>query len=1088
MKNLYTNLSRMFIMLSVMLLSTMSYAQTTVSGTVKDETGQGAPGVSIVEKGTTNGTATDTQGGFTLNVTDPNATLVFSFIGYKTQEIPVGGRSTIDVSLEPDVTALEEVVVTGYQVQRKADISGAVAVVDAEDLQTLVASSFAQKLAGRAPGVTISTSGRPGDVTNVRIRGISSFGNNDPLYVIDGVPVQDRATVLNINPNDIESMQVLKDPSTASIYGSRASNGVIVITTKKGKPGKTQLTYNGSYSTARPVKGWDDILITDADEYLDMTEQFFTNGGEALPLYVQNGALTEYIYGQSGVDGNGDPTYGPTNGNPGTYNRYTNPIMRTSPGTNWWDAITRTGKVHDHNISLTGGSEAAQFAIAAGAFKQEGVLKFNDFDRYNIRANSSFKVGNRVRIGETLNFATRSITNNVAQSEQGVLSQVYKIAPIIPVYDEGTSVDDEGLRDSFGGSKAANTGNSSNPYAMLFRERRNPQRTNNLMGNVYGELDLIKGLTFKSDYKFDVTAFNLKRFTYRTPENQENQGAQNFNEDWRNTYTWTWTNTLSYSATFAERHKLNLLAGYEALRSQFREVRSSVNNMFVTDPGIWYSLPAFGDVNSRFVEATGGENTLLSTFGKIDYSFADKYYVSATVRRDGSSRFSKANQYAVFPAFSVAWRVTGESFLPSNNILSDLKIRASWGKTGNENIPNYNYVDRWGGNVGSGFYAINGSNGSATPGYHLTNVGSESLLTNTKWEESTTTNVGFDAALFNDKLTVVLDVYTRKTEDLLYNAELPGTFGYLAPNAPFRNTASMTNNGFDLGLEYRGEITSDLSFNVGLNVSRYKNVIDRVDGLTDFFYPNATQGRIDNRLPTQININKVGYPISSFRGYRVDGIYETQEELDALDQPGAQIGGLKFRDLNGDGEIGEADLDVIGSPHPDFTYGLNLGLNYKNFDLTLFFNGSQGNEIFNYTKLFTHFRQFFANVSRDYYLSNGTGGEPRLNIDDTSSRQSSEYYVENGSYFRLGQLTLGYKVPLPAGLSGAIRGLRVYVQAQNLFTITKYSGLDPALSNANIGDFNRNIANNFINDLWTGYDVGQYPSNKNLTFGLSAQF
>lgn len=1049
-----------------------------VAGTVTDESGVTMPGVNVLVKGTGTGTATDANGRYQINVPDDAAVLVFTFVGYATTEVAVNGRSVVDVQLVPDVQTLTELVVTGYQVQRKADISGAVAVVDTEELQTLVTSSFAQKLHGRAPGVTVSTSGSPGDATNVRIRGISSFGNNDPLYIIDGIPIQDKGN-LNLNPNDIETLQVLKDPSTASIYGSRASNGVIVITTKQGKPGKTKLTFNGSYSLANSVKGWDDILITDADEYLDMTEQFFGNGNQALPNYAVNG-LPKYIYV--------NPTF--TDGtntvantvDESTYDRYSNPIMLTSPGTNWWDEITRTAKIEDYYINLSGGSENAIFSVGAGTLIQEGVLKFNGFKRYNIRANSQYKIGSRLRIGQTLNFARRSIVNSPAQSEQGVLSQVYKIAPIIPVYDIGTSVDEDGYRDSFGGSKTANTGNAANPYAMLFRGRRNVNITNNLMGSAYAEFDLITGLTFKTDFKFELNSFNGKNFSYRTPENQENQGAQNFSENWGNSSLWTWSNTLAYNKRIADSHNISVLAGYEALRGEFRNINGSLNNYFTTSPDIWYINSAFGAADTRQVSSNGGENKLLSMFGKVDYSFMDKYYFSATVRRDGSSRFSPENRFAVFPAFAVSWRISGESFMASQSLFSDLKLRASWGKTGNENIRNYNYADRWGGTVGSAFYAIDGSNGSATTGYHLTNVGTETLGLETKWEEATTVNVGLDITMLNDRLDIVLDVYERKTEDLLYNAALPGTFGYLAPNAPFRNTASMTNKGFDLGITYRGSFASDWQYSVGLNVSRYKNTIDRVDGITDFFYPNPTQGRIDNRLPTEININQVGYSISSFRGYRVDGIYRTEGELDELDQPGAQVGGLRFKDLNNDGAINDADLDIIGSPHPDFTYGLNIGLSYKNFDFSAFIFGSQGNEIFNYVKLFTHFRQFFSNVSRDYYLKNGTGNEPRLNILDTSSRQASEYYVEDGSYLRLGQVQLGYNVPLPSSWSNVVSKLKVYVQGQNLFTITDYSGLDPVLSNANIGD-GRNL-----NDIWTGFDIGQYPSNKIVTFGISAEF
>lgn len=1043
----------------------------TVTGTVTDDQGEPLIGANILVQGTSSGTITDIDGKYSVKV-DKGATLVFSFTGYSSQSVEVGNQTIIDVTMASDAELLSEIVITGYQTQRKRDISGAVSVVSADDLQTVVASSFAQKLAGRAPGVTISSSGAPGDATNVRIRGISSFGNNDPLYIIDGIPVQDKGN-LNINPNDIESMQVLKDASTASIYGARASNGVIVITTKQGKAGKTRVSYSGSISAVNPVKGWNDILITDAGEYLDMTKQFFENGGAALPTYVENGQLTQYIYPASNsVDES-------------TYDRYNNPIMKTSSGTDWWDEITRTGLVNNHTLTISGGNESATFAISAGYLDQQGVLKYNDFTRANLRANSNFKIGRRIRVGENMNIARRSVVNNPAQSEQGTLSQVYKIAPIIPVYDIGTSTGSDGKRDSFGGSKTANTGNSNNPLANLYRGQDNWNRNLNILGNVYAEVDLIDGLTFRTTYNMDYNNFNNRTFSFRSPENQENQGAQNFRESWNNFTGWTWTNTLSYKKDLNERHSLGLLAGYESIKGVFRNIDGGLNNYFTTDINVWYLNPAFGNPDTRSVGSGGSENTLVSTFGKVDYSFDDTYFISATIRRDGSSKFSDGFKYGTFPAASFAWRLSNVIFKDSPGI-TDLKLRASWGKTGNQNIQDYNFIDKFGGSIGSAFYDINGTNNTAATGYTQTSIGTLSLGSDTKWEEAETINFGIDASLFEDKLTFVLDVYTRETNDLLYNAPLPGTAGIAT--APFRNVASMKNNGFDLGLGYKNRVSNDFSWNVDLNFSRYVNEVTKIDGESTFFYPNAQQGRIDNRLPEEININQIGSPISSFRGYVVDGKFLSQGDLDALDQTGKTLGGLRFKDLNGDGQINDDDITIIGNPHPDFTLGFNLGASYKNFDFSAFFVGSFGNDIYNYTRLFTHFRQFFANVDRDYYLNNGKGDLPALNVNDTGSRSSSSYYVEDGSYVRLGLLQIGYNLPLSVSSKIGLSGLKVYVQGQNLFTITGYSGLDPALSNANIGDYSGSVQGNYLNDLWTGFDIGQYPSNKLFTFGVNADF
>lgn len=1054
------------------LLSSAIFAQ--VKGVITDAaTGEPLIGASVLVKGTAVGTVTGLDGDFSLNAKEGDV-LQISYTGFTSIERTVGSDLMVNVSLEQGV-ALDEVVVTGYQSLRKRDISGAVAVIKSDDLKNIVASSFAQKLQGRATGVTVSTSGSPGDATNVRIRGISSFNNNDPLYVIDGLPVQDKGN-LNINPSDIESMQVLKDASTASIYGSRASNGVIVITTKQGKAGKTKVSYNGSISSASSVKGWDDILITSGAEYLDMTKQFFTNGNQALPTYATGGSLPTYIYVDPAL--NGGVSVGNTV-DESKYDRYTNPIMKTSKeGTNWWDVITRTALTNDHNLTVSGGTDKSRFLVSGGILEQEGVLQYNKFSRASLRINSSFDVSKRIRIGENFNLARRNVFNSVAQSEQGTLSQVYKIAPILPVYDIGTSVDPiDGTEDSFGGSKSANTGNAGNPLAQLYRGRRNFNKNLNILGNIWAEADVIKDLTFKTQLNTDFNNANSRAFRFRTPENQEDQGAQNFNENWSNGFTWTWTNTLGYKLALGEKHKISALAGYEAIKGDFRNINGSVNDYFSTDPNIWYLNPAFGNAGTRQVGSSGSENSLVSTFGKLDYSFNDQLFLSGTIRRDGSSRFAPEFKYGVFPAFSAAYRLSSLPFLKDNALVSDLKVRASWGKTGNQSIGDYNYFDRYGGNIGSAFYAIDGSNSAPAVGYHQTAIGNYG----SKWEEAVSSNFGLDASLLNDKLTVVFDVWQRKTNDLLYPAPLAGPIAGFK-TIPFRNIAAMQNNGIDLGLGYKGSITNDLKFSVDLNLSHYKNKITQVNEGATFFYPSSQQGRIDNRLATEININQVGFPISSFRGYTVDGIFNSQAELDALDMNGKTIGGLRFKDLNGDKKINDADLGIIGSPHPDLVAGLNLGVDYKNWNVNAFINGSFGNEIFNYVKIFTHFRQFFSNVDREYYLNNGKNGTPKLNASDAGSRQASTYYVEDGSYVRLGQLQIGYNLPKATAKKFGMSNLKLYVQGQNLFTITKYSGLDPALSNANIGD-GRNL-----NDIWMGFDIGQYPSNKLVSFGVQVDF
>ena len=1035
-----------------LMMAVFAVAQVTVSGRVVDESGETLPGVNVLEVGTTNGTVTDFDGNYSL-VVSVDAEVQFSFTGFETQSISSGlNGGSFDIILKVGAEILDEVVVTGYQIQRKRDITGAVAVVETDELSELAATSFTQKLQGRATGVTVQSSGSPGDATNVRIRGISSFGNNDPLYIVDGVPVVDKFNT-GINPNDIESIQVLKDASAASIYGSRASNGVIVITTKKGKEGKTRVTYDGYVGVQNPVKGLDDILITDSRDFIQMTQDFYDNGGIDRPAYAVNDDPPTYIFP---VGEDIDES---------TYDPISNPIMKTNQsGTNWWDELTQPGIVTEHNLGVSGGGQNGSFFFGMGYLKQEGTVIHTDFERFSVRANSEFKAGERFRFGENFTLArSNGVFAPELQDEQGVITQVIKTGPLVPVYD---------IMGNWGGAKAPGLSNGDNPVAVMNKQRDNRGIFYKVLGNVWGEVDILKDLTFRSSFGVDYFDNFQPAFTFPTPENNEPTLDNGFREDWSKGFTWTWTNTLTYRHTFNDRHDLTVLAGYEAIQGKFRAIGGSLSNYFITDINAWYlNVPFSLAPDSRSVYSNGSENTLVSMFGKIDYAFDDKYLVSATVRRDGSSRFSESNRYGVFPAFSVGWRISQEGFMQNVDWIDDLKIRGGWGITGNQQIANYNYADQFGSErIGQTSYDIAGTNGSTANGYALTARGNAE----TKWEENSSINVGFDAAMFNDKFTVVFDWYTRETTDLLYQPPLPGTAGSAA--APFINVGGMKNTGVDLGLGYRTPLGSrNVTMDLQLNLSTYTNEVTSVDGDAERFFP----GGIDNRLAFPINVNQVGFPISSFNGYVVEGLFESEDELNEIDQPGAVVGGLRFKDQNGDGIINDDDWDIIGNPHPDLTIGFRAGFTFGNFDLSAFWYASIGNDIFNYNKLFTDFRQFNANASVERYENAGTGTTPALNISDQSSRNPSDYYVEDGSYLRLNQLQVGYNLPQSMMDNWGIGGIRVYLQAQNLFTITNYSGLDPALSSA---------SNDDLGDLWNGYDFGQYPNSRVISFGINAQF
>jgi TonB-dependent starch-binding outer membrane protein SusC len=1049
MKKSYSTWSRGVLVACILMLATFTFAQNRITGKVSDGDGNVVPGATILEKGTNNGVVSDADGNYAITAAGAG-TLVVSSVGYKTLEVLIGNQTVLDIVMESETASLNEVVVTGYQRLRQSDISGAASVLDMEPLKSVKASSFTQNLAGRAPGITISTSGAPGDATNVRIRGISSFGNNSPLYIIDGVPVQDQYQN-SLNPEDIESMQVLKDASMASIYGSRGTNGVIVITTKRGKTGPAKLNYSGSFGLVNSVKGYDQVMNTSSNVYAQAMKKKFPDNPSA--WYSNPSSLPKYI----------EPATNTIDEK--TYDILNRPITLTNQtGTNWWDLMTRTGKMHDHTLSVTGGNDFATFFVSGGYMKQEGVLNNNYFNRGTFRANSDFKLTKSIRIGENLMYAGVWGVNLAgiggSNNEQGVIGEYLKSTPIISQYD---------IKGNPGGHLTSATGNFKNPDVVLRENLNNNNRTNRVLGNIYGEIDVFTGVSVRSSFGIDAGGSWNRSFNY--PEAYKVGGDKennSFSEKWNNSFAWNWTNTAQFNATFNETSSFSFLLGQEAISIKSRNITGIISNYFTTDVNAWYLQSALANPDSRSIDSGGSEHRLASLFAKADLSIADKYLFSGTIRRDGSSKFL-TERYGIFPAMSVGWRVSEESFLADALWLSDLKLRASYGEMGNQDTRDYNYVDRFNGLVGGTFYDIdgdNGVNGGISTGYALTSRGNPATV----WGTSKTTNAGLDLALFNNSISLVVDVYKRNTVDLLYDPPLPGTAGSAEP--PVVNVAAMENKGFDIGLGLRKSLTENLSINTTLNVSRYKNKIVKVADNVDEF---PSKDNLTERFPqgSSVFINRKGYPISSFQGFIVEGIIKTEAERAKHTGTGAAyIGGLKFKDVNNDGVINQSDNAIIGNPHPDFTAGWNFGLTWKKLDLNTFLFGSFGNDIFNATLIQSYFMNLNSNVIKDILQKEGTGNYPKINGLDASSRSASTFYVEDGSYVRLANLMLGYRN----------KNYRVYLQGQNLFTFTKYSGVDPAVSNANIGS-----AGN-VNDLRTGYDNGNYPTNKIMTIGINLNF
>ena len=1035
-----------------------------VSGTVSSPEGQPLAGVTVTVSGTDLRAVTAPNGKYNLNNVPSDGLLTFAIVGRTPVQTSISGRTTIDVTMSR-VAYLEAVVTTGYTQQRRGDITGAVSSVPVETMERETSASVLQKLAAATPGVTVNSSGSPGSRSTVRIRGISSFQNNDPLYIIDGVPVEE--SYMNwLNPEDITSMQVLKDASAASIYGSRASNGVILIeTTKKGLVGPPRTTFRVRYGMSQPVRGYDDFLIQNSLDYFKVVRASFQNAGERTPINIYGDSLNptvpKYIYpnncGATGVCNNLDPS---------TYSYPDNLIMPGSNGTNWWKAVFGTGKVTDANLQVSGGSPENTYGVSFGLFDQAGTARYNEFKRATVRANTEFR-RNKLTFGENLAIGLERSYGGLgddALGEGGILGKNILMQPVVPVRD---------IAGNFASGKANTLGNNTNPLKLAYEGRNNVGKYNRAFGNVFGGFTPLPSLSFRSSFGFNLFQGSYGYFNGPTPENSEATAGNNIGEDQEGSNDWTWSNTATYVITYG-LSTLNLLAGQEANAGTYRRIDASMANLLNTSVNSRFIQDGLGDASTKNVTSSGSRYALLSLFGKADYNFGDRYIVSGTIRRDGSSRLGPANRWGTFPAFGLAWHMSNESFFPKNSVVSDANIRYGWGVTGNQQITPGRIVSQYNGDKGTTFYDITGSNTSIQPGYRQTSLGNQNL----KWEEDKSQNIGTDLALWDNRLNVVFEVYRRTTDNLLFDPRLPAAAGQVAP--PIVNIGSMENKGFDMSIGHRGTW-----WDMTLNGSHYKNKITAITADNDFFY-----GPIGVRLSPHPVINQVGHPIGSFYGYVSEGLFRDAADIAAhATQDGAQPGRMKFKDVNGDGKITSADETIIGNPHPNFTAGLDMNVRWHSFDLGATVFGSYGNDILDTQKQFYIFRNFSTNVRKDLLANSWTPTNlnakyPRIDKSDTYSSQISSFYVEDGSYTRLRSLVLGYTIPNDAPYLGrALSGTRVYLQGDNLITITGYDGLDPALpATAATG------AAGDIRDQFRGVDQGSYPSNRVFSIGISTTF
>lgn len=1047
-----TNRLRLLICLLCLLCGTSYFATAqepnTISGIVEGGNGEPLPGVSIDTRNESTNerkvTLSDAKGQFRIANIDPKSTytITFSYIGFESH-IQKGyryqaGASPLQITLSEQMQSLDQVIVTGYSTQRKRDLTGSVAIVNVGEAKAVPVAGIDQALQGRAAGVAVVGDGQPGGGVSVRVRGYSTIGNNDPLYIIDGVPTTSGINM--INAADIETMQVLKDASSASIYGSRAANGVVIITTKKGTRGKTQLSYDGMVGV-QSVANLPDLL--NAQQFGDTYFQALRNDG-ITPSHV--------LYG---------------NGEQAVVPEFLNADKTIRAGdTYWFDEIYDPAVVQSHNLMLTSGNETSRQAFSTGYFKQDGILKHTDFTRYSVRLNSDYSILDRIRIGENIGVAYSERTGvNTNLAIGGVTGDAYKAHPMTNVYD---------INGNFAGP-VSGLNDIRNPASALFYNKDNKGKTLRILGDVFAEVVLFEGLTAKTDFALDYNTFNTKAYSSKYNEGPiTSQSISNLNMENIVSKTWTWSNTLNYSRTI-DKHQIDLLAGSEAIRF-YSEYFTAYRDNFPVDILEGRYLDAGQGLPKN--SGSGVKSTLFSLFAKANYTYFDRYLFSATVRRDASSKLADGHNTQVFPAFSLGWRLSEEEFLKNSMpYVSDLKLRFGWGQTGNQEIAPYAAYSSFGLDLYNTTYDIKGSNNSLVPGIAQRRYGNAEL----KWETTTQTNIGLDLGLMDERVTLTVDYFIKETKDLLVQPKQPSVFGQAS--APYVNGGTMSNRGLEVAANYLSDRSKDFRYEIGGNIALIKNKLTSLSGDLSYISSPAS-----NNLSRGLELQRtsVGQPISSFYGHQVVGIFKTEAEVAAAPaQTGKGVGRLQYADLNGDNVINADDRTFLGSPIPTVSYGINLRADYKAFDISIFLQGVAGNEIYNFMKYHNDF--FFdqfnksANILNAWTPQNTNSSVPALSTRDANNElRPSTYFIESGAYLRLKNVQIGYS--LPADMAKRIRAaqLRIFLQGQNLLTFTDYSGLDPEVGMQNYGSDNRNL------DM--GVDRGLYPNSRTYTLGLSIKF
>lgn len=1024
-----------------------------VTGKVTDaNSGEVLPGVNILIEGTNTGTTTDINGEFSINVPDATTTLLFSYIGYNSEKIEMNGQSTLNITLSPDIQKLDEVVVIGYGSQKQRDLTGAIATVKSDDIQRLPSTSMSEALQGLAPGVqVVNSDGKPGSSVNVRIRGIGTLGNATPLYVVDGYPVEDQAGY--INPDDIASMSILKDASAIAIYGSRASNGVVMITTKRGSSDGMVVDFSSSWSNQFAPKK---LEVMNAQQF----------AATAVEVGEANGVLDI----------------------PAAW--YGLPANITS--IDWQDEVFNNALRQDYSLSVRGGNDKTKAALSLGFVDHQGITYKSFYKRYNVGFNVDHKIGTRINVTSSLKYAFSNSETRISSGTNGIGNIIENI-PLMDGNPLTTAVkDSEG---NYGWYEYREPYKSSVNLIAQADENDFNNGNHNILGTLAAEVELLKGLKFKSNLGINIySGFNWSFYPkmargedFRTEAQYTQRGDLN--------KEWLWENTLAYNKVIGN-HTIDAVAGVSA---------QEMHRVFETVRGVGYASNDIRSLNgAALIDNTNGYEatySIASTFGRLSYRLMNRYLLTATVRRDGSSRFNEGHRYGLFPSVGLGWVVSDEAFIQNVRFIDYLKLRGSWGQAGNQNIDAWQYQTNW----SSGTTEWNEGYVLGAPQARINGIAVQnSPQKDLTWETTTSTNIGFEGFFLNNKVSVTFDYYNRTSEDFLLRIPLPSQSGFV--NA-VRNAGSIENKGIELALGYNDN-TGDFKWSVNANLTTVSNKVvklaEGVDNIDNTVSLTNPMGFVDYGAYQWVTCGRteVGGEVGAFYGWVDDGIFQTQGEIDALNAAATAYNGgansyfetaytvpgdRRFKDLNNDDQITDADRKVLGSPIPEFYGGFNIAASYKSFDVSLFFFGSFGNKILNYQKknLESMGRSgrtgVFSNASVDF-MKNRWTGEGTSNTmtrgfleDNNGNHRINSYFVEDGSYLRLKNIEIGYTLSDNIAQKLYLKRARVFISGQNLLTFTKYTGWDPE-----IGDYN-----GLLN---SGVDVGMYPVAKSITAGLNLTF